>query len=73
LNASPTPGSGAAAIEVAPREWRHFMTNESKRHTLAEFIERYDRDILPLKKNTRSQRRQLKWWKEDLAIACWWT
>ena len=57
----------AEGVEAAMREGRYFTTNEAKRHTLAELVERYERDILPLKpKNARGQRRQLVWWKSQL-------
>ena len=57
----------AQATEVAQLEGRHFVVNEAKRHTLAELIDRYDRDVLPQKpKNARAQRRQLAWWKQQL-------
>lgn len=52
--------------ESAIREGRHFKTTEAKRHTLAELIERYCRDVLPGKKSARDQERQLKWWKVEL-------
>jgi integrase len=54
-------------IEAAMREGRHFTTHEAKRHTLAQLIERYEQDVLPLKpKNARTQRQQLAWWKAEL-------
>lgn len=57
----------AEGVEAAMREGRYFTTNEAKRHTLAELVERYERDILPLKpKNARGQRLQLVWWKAQL-------
>jgi len=57
----------ATATEVAQREGRYFTTSEAKRHTLAELVERYERDMLPLKpKNATNTRRQLKWWKAQL-------
>jgi hypothetical protein len=37
----------AAGVEAAMREGRYFTTNEATRHTLAQLIERYERDILP--------------------------
>ena len=53
--------------ESAIRDGRHFKTNESKRHTLAEAIERYIRDVIPTKpKNTVAQVGQLTWWKSHL-------
>ena len=57
----------AESVESAMREGRYFTTNEAKRHTLAEMVERYERDILPLKpKNARAKRLQLAWWKTQL-------
>ena len=53
--------------ESAIREGRHFKTTEAKRHTLAELIDRYCRDVLPTKpKNARDQKRQLEWWKTEI-------
>lgn len=46
----------AQQTESAIRDGRHFKTNESKRHTLAEAIERYISDVMPTKpKNTVAQ------------------
>ena len=49
--------------ETAIREGRHFKTTESKRHTLAELIDRYIREVLPTKKSAKDQVQQLGWWK----------
>jgi hypothetical protein len=55
------------SIEAAMREGRYFTTSEAKRHTLADLVDRYDRDVLPLKpKNAATQRQQLLWWKAQL-------
>lgn len=57
----------AQQTESAIREGRHFKTSESKRHTLAELIDRYCKDVLPNKpKNLRDQTRQLSWWKAEI-------
>ena len=57
----------AASIESAIRENRHFKTTEAKRHTLAELIERYIRDVLPTKPKSRDkQTALLNWWKEEI-------
>jgi len=47
---------------------RHFKTTEGKRHTLADLVDRYTRDVLPTKKASTQpyQRRQLGWWKAEL-------
>lgn len=53
--------------ESAIREGRHFKTTEAKRHTLAETIDRYIRDVLPQKpKSLRDQKTQLLWWKSKI-------
>ncbi len=58
----------ASATETAIREERHFPTSEAKRHTLAELIDRYKRDVLSAKKpkTARHQGQQLDWWKGQL-------
>lgn len=57
----------AQDTESAIRNNRHFKTSESKRHTLAELIDRYIRDVLPSKpKCARDQTQQLKWWRDQL-------
>lgn len=48
-----------------PREGRYFKIFEAKKHTLAELISRYERDILPTKIKSK-QEGQLAWWKEQL-------
>lgn len=53
--------------ESAIRDGRHFKTNEAKKHTLGDAIDRYIIDVLPTKpKNILAQTGQLKWWKEVL-------
>lgn len=53
--------------ESAIREGRHFKTNEAKRHTLSEAIDRYINDVIPTKpKNAINQVGQLKWWQANL-------
>lgn len=59
----------AASTESAIREGRHFKTAESKRHTFADAIDRYERDILPVRFSTKEQRNRrpiLAWWREEL-------
>ena len=56
-----------ASTESAIKEGRHFKTSEAKRHTLAELIERYVKDVLPTKpKNIRVQIQQLAWWHDQM-------
>lgn len=57
----------AQQTEAAIREGRHFKTNEARKHTLGEAIERYLQSVMPNKpKSMRSQVTQIKWWKEYL-------
>lgn len=61
----------AAQTEAAIREGRHFKTTEAKRRTLGEMIDRYIKDILPLKpKNNKNTMLHLKWWKDELGQYC---
>ena len=56
----------ASATETHLREARHFPSGP-EHHTLAELIERYQREILPLKpKNAHNLHAHLNWWKSQL-------
>lgn len=54
------------STESAIRERRAFKTNEAKRHTVAELVTRYKREILPHKRpaTASKQGQQLGWWAE---------
>ena len=53
--------------EAAIKEGRHFKTTEGKKHTLAELIDRYSKEVLPTKpKQANHQTQQLGWWKSKL-------
>src|SRR5579863_7847044 len=54
------------STEAALREGRLTATSESKRHTVKDLIERYERDVLPHKKDQRNPKRQLKWWNDEI-------
>ncbi len=56
----------AQDTESKIREGKYFDTAEAKRHTVADMIDRYTRDVLPAKKSARDQARQLKWWKSEI-------
>jgi integrase len=53
--------------ESAIRDGRHFKAPESQKHTLAELIDRYIDNVLPLKpKSQAKQTAQLNWWKQEI-------
>ena len=53
--------------ESAIREGRHFKTAEAKKHTLADLVDRYIKDVLPTKpKQVPAQRPQLERWKAEI-------
>jgi len=55
--------------ESAIREGRHFKTVESKKHTFADLVDRYIKDVLPTKpKQAVRQQMQLEWWKEKMGV-----
>lgn len=55
------------ATEAAMREGRHFKTVVAKRHTLADLIDKYIREVLPHKPaNASNTELQLLWWKGRL-------
>lgn len=57
----------AASTESAIRENRHFKTTAAKRHTLAELIDRYIKEVLPTKpKSKTKQTAMLGWWKAEI-------
>ncbi|HAT9729353.1 TPA: tyrosine-type recombinase/integrase [Legionella pneumophila subsp. pneumophila] len=59
----------AEQTESAIREGRHFKTTEAKRRTLGELIERYIKEIIPLKpKNSKNTVLHLRWWQEELGV-----
>ncbi|NBQ69362.1 MAG: site-specific integrase [Nitrosomonadaceae bacterium] len=57
----------AQQTESAIREGRHFKTSEAKRHTLAELIDRYIKNVLPTKpKAIQKQTALLQRWKVEI-------
>lgn len=66
----------ASSTEAAMREGRRFSGSESERHTVAELIDRYGRDLMPGKGASAQddQARQLAWWRAELghaALSTW--
>lgn len=56
----------AQLTEAAIKEGRHFKTTEAKRHTLGDLVDRYIKDVMPTKRDSAHQARQLLWWKEQV-------
>jgi integrase len=56
----------AQHTEAAIREGRHFKTVEAKKHTLAQTIDRYHKEVLAHRDNPVNQNTYLKYWKETL-------
>jgi integrase len=58
----------AQQTEAAIREGRHFKTAEAKKHTLADLVDRYIKDVLPSKsdKLRSNQITQLNWFKTEI-------
>jgi integrase len=58
----------AGATEAAIREGRYFKTAESRKHTFADLVDRYIKDVLPRKASAAqdAQKMQLLWWKSKL-------
>lgn len=53
--------------EAAIRDGRYFRTSEARRHTLAELIDRYEREVLPARpKNAKNVKRHLHWWRTKI-------
>ncbi len=58
----------ALSLEAAIREGRDFPKPPSRKHTVIEALDRYERDILPRKSRSmmRNQKIQLAWWKKRI-------
>ena len=57
----------AHSVEVAMREGRYFKTAEAKKHTFAELVDRYLKEVLPDRpKNAANTLRHLGFWKHKL-------
>ena len=54
------------ATESAIREGRYFPSRSSMKHTLADAVERYTRDVAPRRKGAKKRSAQLRWWGERL-------
>lgn len=58
----------AQSTEAAIREARYFPKAEAHKHTVAEMIDRYRREVLPKKSRSmaRNQATQLTWWEDRI-------
>lgn len=55
--------------ESAMREGRHFKTSEAKRRTMNEAIDKYIKDVMPLKpRQSKNTLAQLAWWKSEIGV-----
>ena len=55
--------------EAAIKEGRHFKTVEAKKHSFADLVDRYIKDVLPTKpKQAVRQKMQLEWWSEKMGV-----
>lgn len=61
----------AQQTEMAIREGKHFKFMQAQRYQLTDLIDRYIKEILPLKpKSYRIQKQQLLVWKKELGHLC---
>lgn len=59
----------AQQIEAAMREGRHFKSTESKKHTVADAIDRYERDVLAHRGGDAKRRAAgLAWWRKAVGV-----
>ena len=57
----------AAKIETELREHRHFGKDESRKHTVSEMLQRYEKEILERNpKKKRNDQHKLDWWREQI-------
>lgn len=57
----------AHSVEAAMREGRYFKTAEAKKHTFADLVDRYLKEVLPDRpKNAANTQRHLQFWKQKL-------
>ena len=56
----------AAEIGAKIRDDAHFAGEGNRRRALADMIDRYAVHVLPDKRNARSQRRHLVWWRANI-------
>lgn len=58
----------AQDTESAIRNGRHFKTVESKKHTVADMIDKYIKDSLPGKKSAADTTQRLLYWKAQIGV-----
>jgi integrase len=58
----------AGQTEAAIREHRYFKTAEARKHTFGDLVDRYLKNVLPMKSASaqQNQKAQIKWWKEQI-------
>lgn len=58
----------AQQTEADVRRGKYFKTSEAKKHTVAETIGRYFKEVLTYKKNPVNQMTYLNWWKKEIGV-----
>ena len=56
----------AQSTEAAIRDGRYFSTSEARKRTLTELLDKYEKKVVPLKKNQQTQKGMIAWWKKQL-------
>lgn len=57
----------ASRMENELREGRYFKTAQAKKHTLSESVDRYLREVNPLRpRSMRDRQRHLEWWSAEI-------
>lgn len=56
--------------ESAIREGRHFKTAEAKKHTFADLVSRYVKDVLPQynQRERKERKAKLEWWSDEIGV-----
>lgn len=60
----------AGQTEAAIREGRYFKTSEARKHTMADAIDRYFKEVLSHRDNPVNQKIYLTYWRETLGSYC---
>jgi integrase len=56
----------AQSTEAAIRDGRHFSTSEARKRTLTQLMDKYEKKVVPLKRNQQTQKGMIAWWRKQL-------